>query len=278
MQDPLPPVNKTYASIIQEERQRSITTIPNTAAETGKTTPGPSGSTIDEFAGNASFNQPRVTCHHCGMPGHIVAKCYKLHGYPPGHKFYGKNSNKSRNNQLGKPCGNFSGLQERQSSGEVGQSGQCNVPDQDLIQSITNQYQQLMNLLSQKSQEPPKTSPNPNQPMVSQFSGKNFPILHNRWIIDTGATHHDNMKTRTIGMGDRNGDLYYLNLSHNSIPPAMFFAISDFEIVDNTESPVFEGFGCKPDVAENSFKACSIYNTLFFSPLQNNRTSSAKAR
>ncbi|KAA8517119.1 hypothetical protein F0562_017412 [Nyssa sinensis] len=25
------------------------------------------------------------------MSGHSVAKCYKIHGYPPGHKLHGKN-------------------------------------------------------------------------------------------------------------------------------------------------------------------------------------------
>ncbi|XP_060968360.1 retrovirus-related Pol polyprotein from transposon RE1 [Cannabis sativa] len=275
MQDPLPAVNKAYASVIQEERQRSITAIPNTVAESDKNASESSGATGDQFAGSATFNRSKVTCHHCGMLGHIM---------------------------------------EGQASGHDGQSGQCNVPNQDLIQSLTNQYQQLMSLLSQKPQETPKTSPSLDQPLVSQFSGKNFPILHNRWIIDTRATHHvcpdlslftnikksislstvnlpnnacvrvncvgniqlspdiilmnvlhvpdfrynllsapsliksigchfnfslnhciiqDSMKTRTIGMGDRNGDLYYLNLSHNSIPAAIFSVISDSTVVDD---------------------------------------------
>ena len=33
--------------------------------------------------GNNSF------FYHCKILGHTVQGCYKLHGYPPGHKLYG---------------------------------------------------------------------------------------------------------------------------------------------------------------------------------------------
>jgi hypothetical protein len=26
-------------------------------------------------------------CSHCGVAGHIVEKCYRVHGFPPGFKF-----------------------------------------------------------------------------------------------------------------------------------------------------------------------------------------------
>ena len=32
----------------------------------------------------------RPQCTHCGAMGHVVDKCYKLHGYPPGYKFKSK--------------------------------------------------------------------------------------------------------------------------------------------------------------------------------------------
>ncbi|CAL9217116.1 unnamed protein product [Arabidopsis halleri] len=28
---------------------------------------------------------PRPLCTHCGLSGHVIQKCYKLHGYPPGY-------------------------------------------------------------------------------------------------------------------------------------------------------------------------------------------------
>ena len=32
----------------------------------------------------------RPQCTHCEAMGHVVEKCYKLHGYPPGYKFKNK--------------------------------------------------------------------------------------------------------------------------------------------------------------------------------------------
>ena len=32
----------------------------------------------------------RPQCTHCGALGHVVDKCYKLHGYPLGYKFKNK--------------------------------------------------------------------------------------------------------------------------------------------------------------------------------------------
>ncbi|KZV23821.1 hypothetical protein F511_22883 [Dorcoceras hygrometricum] len=44
----------------------------------------------------------KVRCSHCHLPNHTVDKCYKLHGYPPGHlKFKLKqNDKRSHMNQI----------------------------------------------------------------------------------------------------------------------------------------------------------------------------------
>ena len=39
-----------------------------------------------------SKGEEKPTCNHCGMMGHTVDKCYKIHGYPPSFKPKGKNS------------------------------------------------------------------------------------------------------------------------------------------------------------------------------------------
>nr|GLL30428.1 uncharacterized protein LOC109183982 [Ipomoea trifida] len=41
-------------------------------------------------------NRPRPRCAHCGTLGHTQQVCYKLHGYPPGHKFYKKGNTNSQ--------------------------------------------------------------------------------------------------------------------------------------------------------------------------------------
>lgn len=35
-------------------------------------------------------NAKRALCTHCNLIGHLPEKCYRLHGYPPGHKLHGK--------------------------------------------------------------------------------------------------------------------------------------------------------------------------------------------
>jgi hypothetical protein len=44
-----------------------------------------SSSTRPSKQSNARKERP--LCTHCGLYGHIVEKCYKLHGFPPGFKF-----------------------------------------------------------------------------------------------------------------------------------------------------------------------------------------------
>lgn len=44
-------------------------------------------------SGNKYENKKEMPiCSHCGIQGHIIDKCYKLHGYPPGYKPKGKSS------------------------------------------------------------------------------------------------------------------------------------------------------------------------------------------
>ena len=46
---------------------------------------------------NMSSTAPRIDkrpyyyCDHCKIPGHSIQRCFKVHGYPPGHKLYNKN-------------------------------------------------------------------------------------------------------------------------------------------------------------------------------------------
>ena len=105
--DPLPPINKVFSLIIQEERQREIsisslshdtstlmtkTLMPNTVTSslpnlhdsiafmTKTTPPGP------RFT-KQNFRKDRPIFSHCGVVGHTIEKCYKVHGYPPRFKF-----------------------------------------------------------------------------------------------------------------------------------------------------------------------------------------------
>lgn len=43
------------------------------------------------YGSNHPQRKERPQCTHCGKLGHTAYKCYKLHGFPPGFKFKGKN-------------------------------------------------------------------------------------------------------------------------------------------------------------------------------------------
>ena len=94
---PLPPLSKVFSLVIQEERQHSISyglnseqlifSDPNasaTASSVHSTSNSPTLALASNY--NAKPKQDRPLCSHCGMQGHTIDKCYKLHGYPPGSK------------------------------------------------------------------------------------------------------------------------------------------------------------------------------------------------
>ena len=89
LMDPMPPINKVFSLIRQEERQRTIgslsASLNNPFVES---TALLCKSERSKAVGNKqSFQKKeRPLCTHCGLLGHTVDKCYKLHGFPPGYK------------------------------------------------------------------------------------------------------------------------------------------------------------------------------------------------
>ena len=86
--DPLPPTNKVFSLITQEERQRKIGS---------HSTSGVDSVNIMAFAtkhvASNSYKGQKTDCpyythcqYHGQYHGHTVDKCYKLYGYPPGFK------------------------------------------------------------------------------------------------------------------------------------------------------------------------------------------------
>ncbi|XP_075642041.1 uncharacterized protein LOC142613543 [Castanea sativa] len=102
LMEPLPIINKVYSLLIQEERQRSVGL--GNSVHIGSTTLSVKASNVDSnpnfpgFFGNFgasggknSKGRDRPICTHCGKLGHIMEKCFKLHGFPLGFKPKGKN-------------------------------------------------------------------------------------------------------------------------------------------------------------------------------------------
>ena len=91
MTDPLLSITKAFALVVQEERQRKIN-IPSSAPTGDSVTLFTRGEAPrNNYGGRGQFQKrERLLCSHCGIIGHTVDKCYKLHGYFPGYKFKNK--------------------------------------------------------------------------------------------------------------------------------------------------------------------------------------------
>jgi hypothetical protein len=95
--NPLPPINKVFALVLQEERQREASAFigyftHNSAAMMSKVASSPPQI---RFGKPQAQRKDKPTCSHCGIIGHTMEKCYRLHDYPPGFKFT-KNKENSR--------------------------------------------------------------------------------------------------------------------------------------------------------------------------------------
>ena len=108
---PLPSVHQAYSSVCQEEKQRLLS-VTHTAANSNSSAAMVvrSNQMKNNSTGNARSDRSdrlysgsqdsrrfdknkrssgsfrgRPQCAYCGDMGHLVEKCYQLHGYPPGH-------------------------------------------------------------------------------------------------------------------------------------------------------------------------------------------------
>ncbi|XP_024003977.1 uncharacterized protein LOC112081475 [Eutrema salsugineum] len=89
---PIPSIEDAYNMVAQDERQKSMK--PTRPENVVFQSSGPTQSTQDtsenvDYAAYALQNnyrpKTRPVCTHCGQTGHVIQRCFKLHGYPPGY-------------------------------------------------------------------------------------------------------------------------------------------------------------------------------------------------
>ena len=94
LMDPMPPINKVFSLIRQEERQRSIGSLNGSLNNPFvESTTLLCKSEVPKYGANKQsigHKKERPMCTHCGLLGHTMDKCYKLHEFPPGYKTRGK--------------------------------------------------------------------------------------------------------------------------------------------------------------------------------------------
>ncbi|XP_041025357.1 uncharacterized protein LOC121265750 [Juglans microcarpa x Juglans regia] len=85
--EPLPPINKVFSLVLQEEQQRDIglVLVPDTQSIVFSST--------TKHVPMAKPSTRRPICSHCSIPRRTMEKCFELHGYPPGYRSKGRSSN-----------------------------------------------------------------------------------------------------------------------------------------------------------------------------------------
>jgi hypothetical protein len=202
MTDPLPTITKAFALVVQEERQRNIN-IPSLAPANDSVALFTRGEAPrNHYGGKGQFiKKERPLCSHCGITGHTVDKCYKLHGYPPGYKF--KNKMHSAN--------------QTSATGEEPHLPFTQVQCQQLLAMLSSQASlnpsqpQMSNQITCQNQDASSSTPHQAASAISQFMAGNVlnshttlpkhsifsvqtvnrtQFSHSSWILDTGATDH----------------------------------------------------------------------------------------
>ncbi|GAV60755.1 hypothetical protein CFOL_v3_04284 [Cephalotus follicularis] len=144
---PLPTLGQAYSLINQEESDRGIISMTGSYIACHNDSHAAFLSKI--YKGKNNVTQEGIKCEYCHWSGHTKENCYKLIGYPPGHRLYkGKKDSPSNGNQKFQRGGenqkhavNNSIVEPESSPSPAPASAVMFTPDQ---------YQQIMKLLSRE--------------------------------------------------------------------------------------------------------------------------------
>lgn len=181
LMNPIPDINKVISLVIQEERQKAIGKTPSTESLALSVAIDNSKRNSNDRSKRRDGQRSPPIYSHCGIKGHVVDRCYKLHGYPPGYKF--GNSNSAQNP---KPVAEVD--KQPENSGKPNQSA--------FFASLSaDQYSQLMSML--QSHLGSSTSPNTQKAEVNHITSTCLSINSSNdtgflqaWVIDSGASSH----------------------------------------------------------------------------------------
>lgn len=108
--DPLPSIHRVFAMMVQEEHQRSLNSLASAPGNmltlatrfenpNARFDPSNQAKKSSFMPGNQFKRKDRPMCSHCGLLGHTIDQCFKIHGYPPGYKPRPRNPRSSNANQ-----------------------------------------------------------------------------------------------------------------------------------------------------------------------------------
>lgn len=220
--DPLPLINKVFAMIIQEERQRTIgsqTTNPISSNELAFAVNNANNRSDHNSRGlantrgafysrganrgasttNRFSNKPRDRpfCTVCQMHGHTIDTCYKIHGYPPGYQPRPKPSPISQpavvnqiSNQSLPPAASVK-------TSNANHNSTSSAPNNFFNSLDKTQYDQLMSLFASHLSVMDQSTVSSDDPGASHSTGTCLStfaphsLIPSRcWIVDSGASRH----------------------------------------------------------------------------------------
>lgn len=146
--NPLPIVRQGYASISQEEKQRSLATsrgIADTAAMAVL-----QGGSKSSYSSVSSSRNP-LDCTHCDQNYHTIGTCYQLHGYPSGHRLHKVKPQKGNN------CSKKKGSSS--STNQVSKNAATKEEMQSVMSGLFDvQFQQILQIMNGQGRDAPKAN------------------------------------------------------------------------------------------------------------------------
>ncbi|XP_010542101.1 PREDICTED: uncharacterized protein LOC104815418 [Tarenaya hassleriana] len=203
LMDPLPNLAKASGIVVKHEQQKMIKNPILTDTSVFQTPVQPQHTeNVAAVAGGFYKPRQRPLCTHCGLYGHTVHKCYKLHGYPPG---YIPRNPQSQNSVPVQKTFTPQGKNNFQNKGTIANVITEPVMDQNQVSDVgalsTQQLHQLfyklgaaLNISSPSITEngaPENVTSSGNHLILSSVSADiHMKDTNDTWIIDSGATTH----------------------------------------------------------------------------------------
>lgn len=166
MMTPLPSVGQAFSIISHEESRRSLVSV-SPPAHVFYSTQNKSSSKPPDS------RRDLLKCEYCHWTGHLKKNCYRLVGYPPGHRLYHQQST------AGTKKHNIASSSSPKVLGHVNNVTESSVPHSPPI-FTSDQYAEILKLLGAN------TIASPTDP-VANMAGIHSPRSFSDWIIDTGA-------------------------------------------------------------------------------------------
>lgn len=175
----LPSIDEVFNMIIHEEHQRTLNQVIGPLESVALVAPvdhSKRSFNTDRFK---RMDSQRPVCTHCGLKGHTIDPCFKLHGYPSGYRSntYSK-QNSGEFVRPSAPSSNFHGNKQNQSA---------------FFASLnTDQYSSLMSMLQSHMPSSSTSSEKPSD--AGHVAGTCLSIhqlnIPDAWYIDSGASSH----------------------------------------------------------------------------------------